>query len=159
MTTLRKTAILLVIVHIAAAFVELTRSYYNGFLTTYGMDGWLAHTPIGAHFDLESTASGAHDVGLKGIETVPGFLRFLFDLGDTVNSLASVNYDFLSEISAANFLFILVLALRLFSIGVWFAAAAALVQTVMGSGLLSSKVGLVMLFGSVGILAVLGIFF
>ena len=53
----------------AAAFVELTRSYNGGYLTTYGMDGWLAHTPIGSHFDLESTDSGAHDVGLKEIET------------------------------------------------------------------------------------------
>ena len=159
MTTLRKAAVLLLVVHIAAAFVELTRSYYNGYLTGYGMDGWLAFTPIGSHFDLESTDSGSQDVGLQGIETVPRIFQFLFDLGDTVNSLAVVNYDFLGEISSANFLFVLVLALRIFSIGVWPAAAGALGMTVLQSNLLSSKMGLVMLFGGIGILSALGIFF
>lgn len=159
MITLRKLAILLLVVHIACGFVELTRSYNNGYITGYGMDGWLAHTPIGSHFDLESTDSGSHDVGLQGAETVPGLFRFLFDLGDTVNSLASVNYDFMGEISSANFLFVLVLGLRIFSIGVWASAAGALTRTVLQSNLLSSKVGLVMLFGGVGILSALGIFF
>ena len=159
MITLRKVSILLLIVHIAAAFVELTRSYNNGYLTNYGMDGWLANTPIGSHFDLESTDSGSHDVGLQGIETVPAIFRFLFDLGDTVNSLAIVNYDFMSEITAANFLFVLVLGLRIFSLAVWASSATALAQTVFQSNMLSSKVGLVMLFGGVGILSALGIFF
>ena len=159
MNVLRKLAILLLVVHIACAFVELTRSYNNGYLSSYGMGGWLAHTPIGSHFDLEDTGSGAHDVGLQGIETVPGIFRFLFDLGETVNRLAIVHYDFMSEITAANFLFVLVLGLRIFSLGVWASAATALARTVFQSNMLSSKVGLVMLFGGVGILSALDIFF
>ena len=159
MTALRKAAILLMVVHIAAAFVELTRSYYNGYLTGYGMDGWLAHTPIGSHFDLEATDSGSHDVGLQGIETVPRIFQFFFELGETVNRLAIVHYDFMSEITTANFLFVLVLGLRIFSIGVWASSAMALATTVFQSNLLASKVGLVMLFGGIGVLSALGIFF
>jgi len=159
MTVLRKAAILLMVVHIAAAFVELSRSYYNGYLTTYGMDGWLAHTPIGSHFDLEATDSGSHDVGLQGIETVPRIFQFFFELGETVNRLAIVHYDFMSEITTANFLFVLVLGLRIFSIGVWASSAMALATTVFQSNLLASKVGLVMLFGGIGVLSALGIFF
>lgn len=159
MTLLRKVSILLVVIHIGAAFIELTRSYNNGYLTNYGMDGWLAHTPVGSHFDLESTASGAHDVGLQGVQTVPGFLTFLFDLGDTVNSLAIIDYDWMSQITTANFFFVIILALRLFSLGVWFAAGASLVGTVFQSGMLTSKVGLVLLFGGIGVLSAFGIFF
>ena len=65
----------------------------------------------------------------------------------------------LSAISSANFLYVLVLGLRLFSIGVWFTVGATLVKGVLESNLLSSKVGLVVLFGSLGILSGLGIFF
>ena len=122
----------------------------------YGMDGWLAHTPIGAHFDLESTDIGAHDVALTN---VPEMFRFVFKLGDTVNGLAWVDYDWMHQISSINFLFLLVLALRLFSIGMWLATAGALIKAVLDSNLLSSKVGLVVLFGGIGILSMLGILF
>ena len=89
---------------------------------------------------------------------VPGLFHFLFDLGDTVNSFASFNYAFLGEISTENFLFLLVLGLRLLSIGIWFAVGGALVKTVLDSNLLSSKVGLAVLFGGLGILSGLGVF-
>ena len=156
MVTIRRLLMLLLAAHIGAAFVALTKTYFAGYVTTYGMDGWLAFTPIGAHFDLESTSSRAPDVE---VQNVPGFFTLVFNLGDTVNSLASFDYAFLSEISIANFLFVLVLALRIFSIGVWFAAAGALIQTVLASNLLSSKVGLVVLFGGIGVLSAFGIFF
>ena len=156
MSTIRKLLMLLLTVHVGAAFVEFTRSYFNGYYTNYGMSGWLANTPIGSHFDLESTQTEAQDLALSD---VPGFFTFVFDLGDTVNSLASLNYEFLNQFSSANFLFVLVLALRLFSIGVWFAAAGGVIQTVLQSNLLSSKVGLVVLFGGIGVLSALGIFF
>ena len=156
MITLRRLNILLIVVHFGGAFVQLVTSYYDGHLTDYGMAGWLAHTPIGAHFDLDSTESRAQDVSLHN---VPGFFRFLFDLGDSVNGLAAVSYDWMDEISSANFLFIVVLALRIFSIVMWFASAGALIKSALDSGLLSSKVGLVVLFGGAGILSALGILF
>ena len=156
MITLRRLITLLVLMHIAMAFVTLVHTYFNGYFTNYGMDGWLASTPIGSHFDLESTDMGAEDVSLSD---VPGFFRFFFDLGDTVNSLASIDYAVLSEISSVNFLYVLVLGLRLFSVIVWFTVAAALIKGVLESNLLGSKVGLVVLFGSIGILSGLGIFF
>ena len=156
MITLRRLQVLLVVVHVGAAFVQLVTTYFNGYFTHYGMDGWLAHTPIGAHFDLESTDIGAHDVALTN---VPEMFRFVFKLGDTVNGLAWVDYDWMHQISSVNFLFILVLALRLFSIGMWLATAGALIKVVLDSNLLSSKVGLVVLFGGIGILSMLGILF
>ena len=156
MITLRRLQVLLVVVHVGAAFVQLVTTYFNGYFTHYGMDGWLAHTPIGAHFDLESSDIAAHDVDKANI---PGMFRFIFNLGDTVNGLAWVDYDWMYKISSVNFLFILVLALRLFSIGMWFATAGALTKVVLDSNLLSSKVGLVVLFGGIGILSSLGILF
>ena len=90
---------------------------------------------------------------------VPGMFRFLFDLGDSVNSLASFDYPHLAAITSANFLFVLVLGLRIFSVAMWFASAGALMKTALDSNLLSSKVGLVVLFGGIGVLSALGIFF
>ena len=51
------------------------------------------------------------------------------------------------------------MGLRLLSIGIWFAVGAALVKTVLDSNLLSSKVGLAVLFGGLGILSGLGALF
>ena len=156
MITLRKLITLLTLVHIALAFVQLVHAYNHGYVTDYGMDGWLADTPVGAHFDLESRDPDAQDISLQD---VPGFFRFFFDLGDTVNGLAVIDYDVLSEITSANFLYVLVLGLRLFSLGVWFTVGGTLIKGVLESNLLSSKVGLLVLFGSIGILSTLGIFF
>ena len=156
MITLRRLQILLIVVHVGAAFVQLVTSYYDGYVTDYGMDGWLAHTPIAAHFNLESQQAGAHDVTLQN---VPGFFRFVFNLGDTVNGLARLDYQVLGAISAENFLYIAVLGLRVFSIAMWIATAGALIKIVLDSNLLSSKVGLVVLFGGLGVLSTLGILF
>ena len=41
----------------------------------------------------------------------------------------------------------------------WLATAGALIKVVLDSNLLSSKVGLVVLFGGIGILSMLGILF
>ena len=156
MITLRKLLNFLAVAHVGAAFVALVTTYNNGYISDFGMSGWLAHTPIGSHFDLEANDSMAADVSQGN---VPGFFRFMFDLGDTVNSFASFNYGFLGAISTENFLFLLVMGLRLLSIGIWFAVGGALVKTVLDSNLLSSKVGLVVLFGGIGVLSALGIFF
>lgn len=156
MSALRKLQILLIVVHVGAAFVEFGRAYNKGYLSGYGMDGFLAYTPIGSHFDLQSDSVETQDVTRQN---VPGIFDFLFDLGDTVNGLAAINYDWLSAISTVNFLFFLVLALRLFSIAMWFATAGALTKIVLDSNLLTSKVGLVVLFGGIGILSTLGILF
>ena len=156
MITLRRLQMVLVVMHAVMAFVAATKSYFDGYITGYGWSGWLAHTPVAAHFDLESTAVGAHDVTMQN---VPGMFRFLFELGDTVNALASFGYPHLGEITSANFLFVVVLALRLFSVSMWFATAGALIKAVIDSNLLSSKVGLVVLFGGIGILSTLGVLF
>ena len=156
MITLRRLNILLLVMHAAMAFVAGTKAYFDGYLSGHGISGWLAFTPVSAHFDLESSASGARDVSLTD---VPGMFRFLFDLGDSVNSLASFDYPHLAAITSANFLFVLVLGLRIFSVAMWFASAGALMKTALDSNLLSSKVGLVVLFGGIGILSALGIFF
>lgn len=156
MITLRRLNVLLLVMHIAMAFVAGTKAYFDGYLSDHGVSGWLAFTPLSAHFDLESSVSGARDVSLAN---VPGMFRFLFDLGDSVNSLASFDYPHLAAITTANFLFVLVLALRGFSLVVWFASAGALIKTALDSNMLSSKVGLAVLFGGIGILSALGIFF
>ena len=156
MITLRRLNVLLLVMHVGMAFVAGTKAYFDGYLSDYGIGGWLAFTPLSAHFDLESGDSMAQDISPGN---VPGMFRFLFDLGDSVNSLASFDYPHLAAITTANFLFVVVLALRIFSVVMWFASAGALVKTVLGSNLLSTKVGLVVLFGGIGILSTLGIFF
>ena len=144
----------MLIIHVGCAFLQLTVSYYSGQVTDYGMDGWLAVTPIGSHFDLEATGVDAPDVSLSNI---PGFFTLFFDLGDTVNGFAVFKYGFLDQITEENLFYVIILGLRVVSVVVWIVVGGALIQMVLTSGLLGSRVGLIVLFGGIGILSVLGI--
>ena len=162
MRTIRLLLMGLIVAHVGAAFVQLHQSYTEGDVQTYGLDGWLADTPLSSNeklkeeVDLEADEVDAREVNKVN---VPAMFSLVFDLGDIVNSTAVFNYDFLGEISEDNFFYILVLGLRLASVAVWLTVAGALIRMVLQSGLLSSQVGLVVLFGSVGILSLLGIAF
>ena len=154
MTTLRKIQVLLAVVHIACAIVQWNSSYQDGFVSNYGLQGWLAATPLGSHFDLEG-ADGSHDVALANI---PGFFRFFFDLGDTVNSLAWISYDWMSKITEANLVYLIIVGLRLFSIVVWGVTALALIAAVFRSNMTNSRIGLFLMLGGLGILSGMGAF-
>ena len=149
MTTLRKVQVLLIVIHVACAAVQWVVSYQHGFISNYGLTGWLAATPLGSHFNLGG-ADGSHDVALANI---PGFFKFFFNMGATVNALAWISYDWMSKITEANLVYLIIVGLRIFSIIVWAVTATALIAAAFQSNMLTNKIGIFLALGGLGILA------
>ena len=148
-----KLLIALVFIHAGLGFTQMVASYYGGGVADYGESGVLSHTPLVPLLNLDDGGPRC-EVALSNPR---GLLECINNLGDTLNGLASINYAFLSNITADDgFVFNVVVLLRLaavlFSVGI----ALALVYVLFDSNLLTSKLGLG-LMGLGGLASVTGL--
>ena len=143
----------LVVIHLALGFTQMSLSYFAGDVAEYGAAGWVSHTPIGTFIDLEETPQDAA-VNFTALDRIFDTVN---KLGDSINGLLTLGYDFLTMIDSSDGLvYMLVIGIRAVSTLVWFALAMAGLYTLFDSNLLTSKLGLGLIAFGGGLTALAG---
>ena len=150
---LQRMLIALVAMHLGFGFTQLSLAYYAGDVADYGAAGFLSHTPIGAFVDLDEDNDQTSGANLSAIRQM---FEIVNQTGDAINGLASFGYDFLDEIGPdVGLVYMVVLIFRIASWLFTIALGLALLYVLFDSNLLTSKVGLALVAGGSGLVALL----
>ena len=149
---------LLIVIHLAMGFTQMSVSYFAGDVADYGTAGFVSHTPIGTFINLDA---GPNDARCEfSLANPRAMFECANDLGDMINGLASFSYGFLTDIqSDAGMVYMLVIGFRIVSVIVWLSLGMALIYFLFDSNLLTSTLGLTLvgLGLGLGVLSATGI--
>lgn len=136
-----KILIALVAIHLGLGFSQMMMTYWLSDVVHHGSQGVISYTPLGPLLNSFDSV----DVGFAP-SAIGNGISFINNLGDTVNGLASFDYDMLSRITAQDgFVYNVVVGFKL--MGVLFAVSIflRLLYMLFESGILSTRPGQLLL--------------
>ncbi len=157
--TLIKLLIILVVIHLACGFVQVSVNYFGGDMKRVDVredrSAWealYANTPLG---QLIGGVDQEQDQPEDFLSNPPAILAFVNRIGDMQNGLLVLGYEFLNEMAPGTLPHMLVILTRVAFALLWFATGLATLRLIFESGLLHSKIGLFLVVGGGSIAAAL----
>ena len=136
-----KLLVALIVIHLGLGASQMMMTYWTADVADRGDQGIISYTPLGPLL----TSYDGEDVGFAP-SAIGNGITFLNNLGDTINGLASFNYDVLSRIEAdAGVVYNVVIAFRLAGVVFTLGAYLRLLYILFDSGILATRPGQMLL--------------
>ena len=146
-----KILILLITIHGALGYMQMSAQYNLGDRPVYGNSGFLSHTPA-----RHLLRNDYQEEDRPGFDDPIAIIRRLNDLGDTINGLVFFDYPMFDYIDSADGIsYNFVVGVRLLGYLVWLWFIWTLVRVIFRSNLLSSPTGLALVLGGGGVFSLL----
>ena len=144
---------ILVVIHLACGFVQVSVNYFGGDMADgSALESLYADTPLG---QLIGGVDQEEDQPEDFLSNPPAILAFVNRIGDMQNGLLVLGYGFLDEMEPGTLPHVLVILTRVAFALLWFVTGMATLSLIYQSGLLNSKLGLFLVVGGGGVAAAL----